>query len=682
MTQLSCGINSTNFLGHTIPELLEMGCDRHENPQALNEWSNRQWQPLSNQQFQQQVEALAIGLLSLDLQKGDRLAMLMHSDLAFARVDLASLAAGLVNVPIDLTQTIENILYCLNHSEAKALVISELKLLYQILPYLDQAKFLQTIIVVTIPANWAENCEQLLAEAGGSEERSLAPNTCLQIPQILCGDKIDCSELASISLPRCINLRSLAELQTKGQESWSSEAIQSLKKDLAATDLATIIYIASETERPKGVMLSHENMASNALSAFGSYPDLQAGTAETVLLFLPLTHIFARVFLYGHLAYSHSIYLSNPNHLLRHLRTVNPTILISVPRLLEKIYERITTKRDLFDTKGLKNQIKSTAFKQAMRLAHGYDVAAPPTGLALVQWQLSERWVFSQWQDIFGTRLHSLICGGAALRPELVNFFNGSGIPVIQGYGLTETSGVVCYNRKNHHQADTVGCPMPLAEIKIAEDQEILVKAPFVMQGYYKDPTATAEAISQDGWLHTGDIGRLTADGFLQIQGVKKAQFKLSTGKYVSLKPLEKALNQSKLVEWAIAVGMNQKFCGMLIFPDRIALTTLLATKNITYDLDDLNIIALYQNLVDQANCHLPYWSNIRKFALIEKEIPPSFINPDNTLSRHKVYLRFAQEIDQLYRQKSPSSESTTEATTDLFTPQSCPTYAQSLMHS
>lgn len=202
------------------------------------------------------------------------------------------------------------------------------------------------------------------------------------------------------------------------------------------------------------------------------------------------------------------------------------------------------------------------------------------------------------------------------------------------------------------------------------------------MQGYYKDPVGTAEVINADGWLHTGDIGRFTREGFLQIQGVKKAQFKLSTGKYVSLKPLEEALQQSELVQWAIAVGMNQKFCGMLIFPDRTALLALLKTKDIAYDLDDLSIIALYQNLVNQANCHLPYWSNIRKFALMEQEIPTSFINPDKTLSRHKVYLRFAQEINQLYQQKLPASEGATGIATELFTPQSCPTYAQSLMHS
>ncbi|NJN73431.1 MAG: AMP-binding protein [Limnothrix sp. RL_2_0] len=468
MTHLSTNTFDTAILGQTIPDLLTIGCDRHENSQGLNQWSQRQWQPRSNLWFRRQVEEIALGLLGLDLQKGDRLALLMHSDLDFAMVDLASLTAGLVNVPLDLTQTIENILYCLNHSEAKILVISDLKLLYQVLPYLGQANFLQTVIIAETLEDWPVSRDQLLAKTQATEPVNLAPNTCLQIPRFLCGDKIDCSELIETGFPRCVKLLALEELQAQGKKKWSEAAVISLRENLAAQDLATIIYIASETRQPKGVMLSHENITSNALSAFGSYPDLQKGALETVLLFLPLTHIFARVFLYGHLAYGHSIYFSDPNRLLRHLRMVNPTILITVPLLLQKMYERITTKRDLFETTGLKNRFKSMAFGQALRLAHNYNVAAPPKGLAHMQWQATQKWVFGQWQELFGDRLHSLICGGAALRPELVNFFNGSGIPVIQGYGLTETSGVVCYNRKEHHRADTVGCAMPLTEIKIA----------------------------------------------------------------------------------------------------------------------------------------------------------------------------------------------------------------------
>jgi long-chain acyl-CoA synthetase len=682
MTHISTNTLDVAMLGQTIPDLLDMGCDRQDNAQALNRWFQQQWQPLSNVLFRRQVEELALGFRGLDLEKGDRLALLMHSDLPMALMDLASLTAGLVNVPLDLTQTIENILYCLNHSEAKALVISDLQLLYQVLPYLGQAKFLQTVIIADTSEDWEKSREQLLANTQASKSVAIAPNLCLQIPRLLCGDKIDCSAIAETAFPHCVKLLALEELQAQGKKQWSEAAVLALKANLTAQDLATIIYIASETPQPKGVMLSHENITSNALCAFGSYPDLETGSLETVLLFLPLTHIFARVFLYGHLAYGHNIYFSNSNRLLRHLRMVNPTILITVPLLLEKMYERITTKRDLHETTGLRNRFRSMAYGQALYFAHNYDVSIPPKGLPHLQLQASKRWVFSQWQDIFGHRLHSLICGGAALRPELVNFFNGSGIPVIQGYGLTETGGVVCYNRKAQHQADTVGSVMPLTEIRIAEDREILVKSPFVMQGYYKDPVGTAEAIAADGWLHTGDIGRFTREGFLQIQGVKKAQFKLATGKYVSLKPLEEALHTSEFVQWAIAVGMNQKFCGMLIFPNRTALMALLQTKNMAYDLSDPNIIALYQNLVEQANCHLPYWSNIRKFALIEQEIPASFIRPDNTLSRHKIYLHFAQEIHHLYQQKSLSSELTSETTMDLFTPQACPTYAQSLTHN
>lgn len=683
MTDLSTTFDISTIYGRTVPELLAMGCEQNPNSQVFNRWLDRRWLPLSSAELHNKTEDLALGLLDLPLQKGDRLALLMHSDVPFALVDLASLTAGLVNVPIDLTQTIENILYCLNHSEAKALVISDLKLLYQMLPYLGQAKFLRWVIVAETTAEWEQKRQELLGNTKDSEISEIPPNACLYIPAFLCGEAIDCSEISDLAIPHCINLLSLEEVSNRGITQRSSASIQALHQQLAPQDLATIIYIASETHYPKGVMLSHENITSNALSAFASYPNLQTGAAEVVLLFLPLTHIFARVFLYGHLAYGHTIYFSNPNRLIRHLRMVNPTILITVPRLLEKIYERIVAKGDLFEIKGLRSRVQAMAFGQAMRLAHGYNVAAPPTGLANLPWQLSQRWVFSQWQETFGTRLHSLICGGAALSPELVNFFNGSGIPVIQGYGLTETSGVVCYNRKGKHRADTVGYPIPATQIRIAHDDEILIKAPFVMQGYYKDPAGTAKVIDQEGWFHTGDLGRLTVEGFLHITGIKKSQFKLSTGKYVSLKPLENALMASELVQWAIAVGLNEKFCGMLIFPARMALKNLLESRGVAYDLDNPRIQALYQNLVDQANCRLPYWSNIRKFALINDEIPAAFISPTGEFQRDKLYLRYALVIRQMYAHAAHPPDRSAEIHTaeDLFAPATCPTFARSLMH-
>ncbi|OKH13837.1 AMP-dependent synthetase/ligase [[Limnothrix rosea] IAM M-220] len=681
MTQLLSDLNRDNILGSSVLDLLDQGCDRHPNILALNRYVEGQWQACSNLMFRQQVEELALGFSALHLEKGDRLAMLMPSDFSLALVDVASLLAGFVNVPIDLTQTIENIIYCLNHSEAKVVVISDLKLLGQLLPYLDQATFLRWVVMVETDGDWAKNRDPLLGEEGGSPNQNFVPNTCLKLSHYLSGETVEIPNLDSKSLPQCIDLLALDDVQAQGQKLWSETAIATLKAQINPKDLATIIYIASEEQQPKGVMLSHENMTSNALTAFGSYPGLKTGNDETVLLFLPLTHIFARVFLYGHLAYGHSVYFSSPSRLIRHLRLINPTILITVPHLLEKMYDRLIAKGDLFETGGLKNRFKSAAFNQALRVAHSYNVATPPQGLQTMPWDLSKRWVFNQWQEIFGNRLHSLVCGGAALRPELVNFFNGSGIPVIQGYGLTETSGVICYNRHDNHRADTVGCPMPFTKVKIAGDREILIKAPFVMLGYYKDPAGTAKTIDREGWLHTGDMGRLTPEGFLQIKGVKKAQFKLSTGKYVSLKPLENAVQGSELVQWAIAVGMNQKFCGMLIFPERSALLKLLTANHMDYDLSDPQIMALYQNIVDQANCHLPYWSNIRKFALMEQDIPESFINADGTLSRSKVYLRFASDINKLY-QSNKSKELAIEKNTDLFTPQACPTFAQSLMHS
>lgn len=684
MTYFSTDLVSTDLaieagaiLGYTIPDLLDMGCEQTNNLQALNHWSRRQWQPLSNGLFRRRVEELALGFLG-DLVLGDRLALLMESDYTFALVDMASLLAGLVNVPLDLTQTIENIVYCLNHSEAKALVIGNLSLLDQLLPYLSRVPLLRWVIVAETGADWERQRERLFAVTANGD--GLSTGACLQIPQLLDGDRPGGETWAAHRLSHCIGLLSLAELQAQGKQRWSLEAIARGREQLTPQTLATIIYIASESRQPKGVMLSHENITSNALSAFGSYTTLKKGAAEVCLLFLPLTHIFARVFLYGHLAYGHSIYFSSPNRLMRHLQMVNPTILITVPLLLEKLYERLMTQGNAPAT--VVGYFQAIALRSALGIAQRYDVATPPRGLAHLCLQLSQKWVFTQWQRIFGTRLHSLICGGAALRPELVNFFNGSGIPVLQGYGLTETSGVICYNRPNNQRAASVGVAMPLTAIKIADDHEILVKAPFVMQGYYRDPAGTAAAIDPEGWLHTGDYGRLSPDGFLHITGVKKAQFKLATGKYVSLPPLENALTASDLVTWAIAVGMNRKFCGMLIFPNHKALLQLLEAQDINYNLKDPRVLALYQNLINLANCHLPYWSTVRKFALIEEDFPEVFIDTNGKIDRDLLYIWYASEIDALYSKSNQTEDNNLEIESDLFTPEACPIFAQSLLHA
>lgn len=677
-------------LGRTLPSLLDTACARTPNNTALNHWQRRRWHTVSSHGLRQTAEEIALGLLTLGLQRGDRVAFVMHSDLSFCRVDLGCLLAGLIDVPIDLTQTIENILFILNHTAAKVMVVSNLDLLEQLVPYLWEATTLEQIIIADVPVDWSAVRTSLMRSTATSVPDRLAhelptPWECLHIPHFL-GEAVPTSHPVHL-VPPCIRLLTLAEVQERGQQQWSVAAVEELRTAIAPSDLATILYIASETSQPKGVMLTHENIAANVIAAFTSFPKLQIGPEEVALIFLPLTHIFARTFLYGHLAHGHTIYLSDPNHLFKHLRRVQPTLMLTVPRLLEKVYERLLERRT--HLKGVDRRV----FDWALKLVQRFDVEQSPHGLYALQLQLADHLVFSKWRASFGDRLRTLISGGAALRPDLVNLFSAAGLPVLQGYGLTETSGVVCYNRGAANRAGTVGLPIAGVEVEIAADSEILVRAPFVTSGYYRNPAATQAVLEADGWLHTGDLGQIDRDGFLTITGVKKPLFKLSTGKYVSSEPLEAAVMTSPLVDAAIAVGANHKFCGMLIVPNLQALGAIAKLAEIDTTVPNWwqhpILLAQYQGVIDAANCHLPYWSTVRQYRLIDPQQSPkpTLANggrlPNGHLNRAWALTHYAADIAALYASPTiPTSVSDAGMNMLLPAPASaCPIHAKSLLH-
>ncbi|PSB49002.1 long-chain fatty acid--CoA ligase [Cyanosarcina cf. burmensis CCALA 770] len=701
--------NSGNvLLGRTLPSLLDEACDRAPNFHALNWWTEQGWQSLSERAFRTAAEEVALGLSNLGLEKGDRVALLMQSDVNFCIVDMGCLLAQLIDVPIDLTQTLENIVFITQHSEAKGLIVSNLDLLDHIIPYLSSTPDLQIAIVADVPLDWQ----------GQSKH------------------------------PQSLQIFSLAEIRQRGQAQMSDERQQQLRASLTANDLATIIYIPGATGKPQGVMLTHENLSANALAMFSGIPDLELGAKEVVLSFLPLTHVFARVFFYGHMNYGHSVYFTTPNRVMKHLKEVQPTIFATVPLLLEKIYQRIletgsqtpqpetakSVKYDLLprfrtfaaqmfqkkqETPQQKFRLSSlrwlpptqfklphwqaslTAWKSlqteqtqrlvdwAIALAQQYELGRSPSGKYDWMLKLANRLVFSRWRSVFGGHLKYAICGGAALKAEIANLFAAARVTILQGYGLTETSSAVACNRGSFNRAGTVGVPLPGIEIAIASDGEILVRGPYVTQGYYKNPEATQQAIDSEGWFHTGDIGEFTADGFLKIVGLKKSHFKLSTGKYVTPQPLEHKLEQSPLVAKAVAVGAERKFCAMLIFPDFNNLRQ--QAQLLELDLPDaelLNhpcILALYQALVDEANCHLPYWSLVKRFQLINAtlSVENGMLTPSGEVKRARIAEMFAQEINTLYGQEdSKRRETQRHEQLNLCPPvpsSTCPAYAQSL---
>lgn len=622
----------------TVPAILDAACERSSNATALNQPDQTGWHSLSNTAFRHQCQTVAWGLLSLGLQPGDTVALLMQNDVNFAVADMASLMAGLIDVPIDLTQTIEQIVFMLQHSEAKLLFVAKFNWLEQLLPYLNQLPALQHLVL--------ESVDEM-------DRKSIQFNSIL----------------------------SLTDLQGRGQV-YKMLSGQPQLPTVAAHDLATIIYIPSATGELLGVMLTHRNLAGNAMAAFASLSGLQWDTAETVLSFLPLTHVFARTLLYGHLYYGHSIYFSTPAQVLKHLKQIQPTILATVPIFLEKIFDKF-----LDWGQQVESRWKQRVFAWTLKLMQHQE----KRGHHAILLRLADRLVLSQWRSLFGGRIKYVLSGGAALKAELVNGFAAAGVTVLQGYGLTQ-AGIVCFNRAENNQAGTVGASIPGLEVSLAPDAEILVRGDFVTPGYYKNPAATLRLIDAQGWLHTGDLGHFTVDGLLQITGIKKPLFKLATGKYIAPQPLEARLMQSPLVARAWVVGANRKHCAALILPDWIALRQHLQSFNLDDEtlLQHACTLALYQAVVEAANCHLPYWAAIKRFRLISPHTQSGTAWLTGGLNRQDLPEVFATEIDWLYRKESlkpnqievtdqEMAEALQSETCPVPPEFTCPVYAQSL---
>ncbi len=688
------------ILGWTLPSLLDRVCKDFPNPHTLNQWTQTGWKSLSNQELRIAAEEIGLGLRDLQLEKGERVGLLLHSDANFCIADMACLLAGLVDVPIDITQTIEHIIFILRHSQAKVLIVSNLDLLYQLVPYLWDTTDLHTVIVVDVPSDWQEvHRQQLICSLGNGEQgeetrhghwqaKEIPQELCLCLPEFCSpmGGEKSCPEI-----PQCIQVFSLDEIRARGAMQTSPEQLQQISSSIAATDLATIIYIPGATGKLQGVMLTHENLSANALAMFTGNK-LTYGAQEVVLSFLPLTHVFARVLLYGHLYYGHSIYFSHPQRVLKHLQQVRPTIFATVPLLLEKVYEKLL---ETGKKRRGRSQPLSILFNWALKLAQRYELGNPPTGVYARMLHLANRLVFSRWRSLFGSRIKYLVSGGASLKAEVANLFAAAGMEILQGYGLTETSSAVTCNRGKFNRAGTVGVPLPGVEVAIAEDGEILIRGPYNTQGYYKNPEASKQLIDGEGWLHTGDLGEFTPEGFLKITGLKKSRFKLSTGKYVTPEPLETKLEQSPLIGYAIAVGSERKFCAMLIFPDLQQLDLTAQTMGINLPTEELLqhpcIIALYQTLVDEANCHLPYWSTVKRFQLINAilTVENGMLTPDGEVMRAKVLEVYSQQIQAIYNtqnsktKKNGNGQAETEDILASLCPSipqaSCPAFAKSL---
>lgn len=603
--------SASAVLGWTLPAILDDVCAHRPSPRALNQRSGDGWHAISSAEFKTAADEIAAGLASLGFERGDRVALLMRSDAMFVVTDMGCLVAGLIDVPIYPSSDSAACAFILRETEAGVLFVSDAAMLERVAENLLGLDMLRYVVVTD-------------SDAGG---RPAAPDS--------------------------VEVLDLAALRGRGR------ALLEKDPDLPATqrqrvqpgDIATVIYTSGTTGRPKGVMLTHENLSSNGLSAFAELPDVDHSTGETFLSFLPLAHVFQRSSLYAFLHNGGPIYFCEPADIGATLREVRPTIFATVPRVLERVQERIRLAGA--QLVGPKRWL----FRWALGLATRYELGEPPRGWYAFQLRLADTLVFSKWRAGTGGRIRYIICGGAPLEPTVANFFAAAGMMPLQGYGLTETSPVITFNRPSRNRAGTVGESLPGVAVRIAGDGEVLVRGPNVTPGYYLRPEETAAAFDDEGWFRTGDLGEFDAHGFLRITDRMDNLFKLSTGQYVTPQPMETRLMAEPLVSEAVVVGAGHKFATALVFPNPDNLRAWADLQRLDSNLSPADllghprVLSRFERMVDDANRGMSDWSTIKGFRLLlaDLTVDNQMLTPTLKVRRRKLHEVFADEIEKLY---------------------------------
>ncbi|HEV8118069.1 MAG TPA: long-chain fatty acid--CoA ligase [Thermoanaerobaculia bacterium] len=565
-----------------------------------------EWKGISAADFSYTVRALSMGLNALGIQPGDRAAILSENRPEWAMSDYAILCAGAWTVPIYPTLPAHQIAPLLRDSGARAIFVSSLEQLGKIL---------------TIRAQ------------------------CPQLEYVVCFDANPPNEPGFLSFSQAVDRgRPLLDM--------NPGAFEQRARRVRPEDVATIIYTSGTTGEPKGAMLTHRNFVSNVLGAIQVVPITSDGVA---MCFLPLSHVFERMLDYayayrgGTIAYAESVEKLRDNFV-----EVNPSCFGAVPRVYEKILARI---RDRVEAEGgLKKKIFDWAVGVGkQRLEYDQRGESVPAVVALKA-KAADALVFKKIRHALGTRFRFAVSGGAPLARDLAEFFWGAGVTIYEGYGLTETSPVICVNGPHAWRLGTVGKPIPGVEVKIASDGEILTRGPHVMKGYFNKPDATAEAIDPEGWFHTGDIGQFDADGFLAITDRKKDLIVLAGGKKAAPQPIEQELKKSVYIALPIVLGDRHKFLAALIVPNFDRLKEVAAERKIHYEPEFLDaspeIRSLFQKEIDDYNTDKPHHEQIRAFALLPSDltVEDGSITPTLKVKRRILESRYQSLIQKMYQ--------------------------------
>lgn len=575
--------------------------EKYSLPDALVTKYGDEWVKTSTQEYVDKANAFSRGLLRLGVKKNDRIAVISSNNRTeWHIVDIGVLQTGAQNVPVYPTITEEDYEYILNHSESKYCIVSDQELYNKIMSIRDKVPGLKEIYSFN-------------------------------------------------SISGCKSWNEILEL---GADTSNQGEVDSIKNSITEDELATVIYTSGTTGRPKGVMLSHKNIVSDVLMSAERVP-FESGNSRA-LSFLPICHIYERMILYLYQYYGVSTYFAESiEKVSDNIKEVKPFVITAVPRLLEKVYDKIIAKGA--DLTGIKRKL----FFWAVEVGLEYEpYGANGAWYGFKLW-IARKLIFSKWKAGLGGNLGLMVSGSAAIQPRLARVFAAAGIPVMEGYGLTETSPVIAVNdeRNGGFRIGTVGRPLRGVEVKIAEDGEILCKGPNVMIGYLNDKEKTDEVL-KDGYFHTGDIGIIDKDGFLKITDRKKEMFKTSGGKYIAPQLIENAMKQSRFIEQIMVIGDGEKMPAAFIQPDFEFVKQWASRKGLS--LSDNKAVAESPEVkerikeeIEEINKKFGNWEQVKKFEITPDlwSVDGGEMTPTLKLKRKAIKEKYQKLYDKIYRE-------------------------------
>lgn len=592
----------------TLGELIVKAAEKYDLPNALNYKDSGKWRSISSAEMRKRAENVALGLYALGLRRGDKAAILAANSPDWTITDAGCQVSGVIDVPIYTTLAPGAVAYIINDSESKVVFLEN--------------------------AETYERLREALAECASIEKF------------VLFGSGGAGSE----------SVISLADLEAKGAELRQEKAdlLGSMTGASSPDDIATLIYTSGTTGEPKGVMLTHANLISNVIDAGEKY---NFSSKDIPLSVLPLSHVFERSAMYLYIFNGMTVYYAESIEAVPdNLREVRPTMFVGVPRIFEKVYAKAKLKAS--QGSPLKEKIFDWAIRTGKEYALRSEKGEPiPPSLA-IKHTIADKLIFAKFREFFGGRLRFCITGGAALSDTIYLIFNGAGVAIMQGYGLTETSPVITSSNPIDVRLGTVGKPIRNVEVRIASDGEIEVKGPNVMLGYYNKPEATREVFTEDGWFRTGDIGEFDDDGFLKITDRKKELFKTSGGKYIAPSPIEQMIKGSRFVSQVVLVGNERKFPAALIVPSFEQLEAYARSLGLDPSspkelCEHEHIVAFFQRQVEEHTEGLSQFEKVKRIALLEREltVESGELTPTMKVKRRVVNEKFAMIIERIYEE-------------------------------